>query len=256
MAKVIILKNTTLSDIEFLGETIPASGQLDFSDYSAAELREEPTLITAIQNGNIIVNDGTNDLSIDNALLYVSNEFNLKILLNGIPPTGLITYIDTIDFIGGVAVIDQGTGKISVEAGASSNFFGYNDVLEYGDDGDVKDKFLNNGGNDHHGIDSAPLMISSGEVTHITISTEKNPNDTVIIQVITNAKKGGSGQFSGGTQIGINLETTVGQLDELFKNLTGFNFNAGDRLAIRLKKGTNGGGRAHDPLVRVFVRYD
>jgi len=119
MTKIIILKNTTGSPISFLGETVPASGQSDFSTVNAHDLREEPILITAINAGDIVVNNGTDDLSIKDALLYIGGEFFLTIQIDGAPITSPVSYIDTLNFIGGLIVVDEGTGAISVESGKS-----------------------------------------------------------------------------------------------------------------------------------------
>lgn len=81
--KTIIAFNTTTTDIELpsLGETIPVKnidlgedGSLVLSNYSAHELRFDNVLINGIQSGDIVINDGTDDLSSDIAIDYVSNE--------------------------------------------------------------------------------------------------------------------------------------------------------------------------------------
>lgn len=71
-----ILKNTTLSDIELLelGVTVPASGQYEVgtSDYLIlAQSNSISELTSLINSGDIIVNDGTDDLSIEDALEYI-----------------------------------------------------------------------------------------------------------------------------------------------------------------------------------------
>lgn len=57
----VILKNTTIGDLKYAGKVIPASGQKDVSD-STEVLRENSTLKTDIDSGDIVVNDGSNDL--------------------------------------------------------------------------------------------------------------------------------------------------------------------------------------------------
>jgi hypothetical protein len=75
MAK--ILKNTTLSDIELieLGITIPASGQftVEVTDYLFLGSEETLSEITSLINsGDIVVNDGTSDLSANDGIAYIS----------------------------------------------------------------------------------------------------------------------------------------------------------------------------------------
>lgn len=76
MAKTIILKNQTTTDLDFtsIGETLLGSSQLDVSRYSATKLRNDNTLLANIVNGNIIVNDGSIDLNASLGSLYVSND--------------------------------------------------------------------------------------------------------------------------------------------------------------------------------------
>jgi hypothetical protein len=71
-----ILKNTTLSIIELnvLGLQIPASSQITIQtqDYSILGSSDSVTeLTTYINSGDIVVNDGTDDLSISEGLAYV-----------------------------------------------------------------------------------------------------------------------------------------------------------------------------------------
>lgn len=254
--KIIILKNTTISDIEFLGETVPASGQSDFSHVSAMELREDTILIAAINAGDIVVNDGTNDLSIANAILYISAEYTLQIKIDGIAVTSPVSYVDTLDFKGGAVIIDEGTGTISIEVGAGIGFGRYSDVIEFGEGVKIKNRFMHSSYSNHTSLDSTALALGDGEVVHVTISTEQSPTNNWFVQIITNAVKGGTGQFANGTQIGTDLEKPTAVLDKIYTNLTGYNFSAGDRIQVYVKEGTLGTKEAIEPVVRLFVRYD
>ena len=59
---IVILKNTTGSDLTFSGQVFHAGGQAD-ATRRADLLRENQALFTAIDAGDIVVNDGTSDLS-------------------------------------------------------------------------------------------------------------------------------------------------------------------------------------------------
>jgi len=70
--KTIIIKNTTLSDIELLsiGETVPAGvgspvtpGIIDLSVYTSVDLRSDSVLLSGIASGNLVVNDGIQDIT-------------------------------------------------------------------------------------------------------------------------------------------------------------------------------------------------
>lgn len=58
----VILKNTTLHRLTYAGRVIPASGQKNCSG-ATETLREDDDLFAAIDAGDIVINDGTTDLS-------------------------------------------------------------------------------------------------------------------------------------------------------------------------------------------------
>ena len=167
------------------------------------------------------------------------------------------------DIVWETAIIDQATLDASecaqgtyvpAEISPPSTVGGYHDVYTFGSNGrSVKNKFLNNGANSYTGSNSAPLALTSGEVVGATISSGGTNN--FILQVVANAVTGGSGAFAGGTQIGTNISKPDGVDDHIERPLTGFTFNAGDRISAYIKKGS-GTGKAVAPVVRLFIRYD
>lgn len=73
----IIAKNTTggAIEIEDLGISIPASSQRTLSDlFTKNEIMISKDLDTEVSNGNIVINDGSNDLSVANGLQHVNYE--------------------------------------------------------------------------------------------------------------------------------------------------------------------------------------
>ena len=78
MAKQIILKNTTGSGISYLGALIKAGDQNDFTAYPLDSMRDagEAGLYADIASGDIVVNDGTNDLSAAAGRSYVANDID------------------------------------------------------------------------------------------------------------------------------------------------------------------------------------
>ena len=62
MSIIVILKNTTGSNLTFSGRTISAGGQRELTHWCAL-LRKNDALIAAIDSGDIVVNNGTSDLS-------------------------------------------------------------------------------------------------------------------------------------------------------------------------------------------------
>lgn len=74
MAKII--KNTTLADIELtkIGLTIPASGQVTISEKDYIQLSTQDAISQIsplINSGNIVINDGINDISVSEALDFL-----------------------------------------------------------------------------------------------------------------------------------------------------------------------------------------
>jgi len=70
--KTIILKNTTVSDITIRGRVIRASNQRDFTDFDKHLLVEDTINISALVDaGDIVVNDGTSDLTISHGKSWV-----------------------------------------------------------------------------------------------------------------------------------------------------------------------------------------
>ena len=66
------MKNTTESDIDIRGRTILASGQRDFTAFEVRLLDDDETNIsTLIDAGDIVINNGTIDLNVDQAKRYL-----------------------------------------------------------------------------------------------------------------------------------------------------------------------------------------
>jgi len=74
---IVIAKNNTDSDIylaKLEGTTLFTSGQLDMHDrFELAEYNNEPQFVDLVTNGDIIINDGTSDLSISDGLDYIQS---------------------------------------------------------------------------------------------------------------------------------------------------------------------------------------
>ncbi len=73
----VIAKNTTTLDmiLEDLGIIIPGSSIIDLTEtYDFYEITSSKSLKTQISNGNIIINDGVQDLSVESSLKHVGEE--------------------------------------------------------------------------------------------------------------------------------------------------------------------------------------
>jgi hypothetical protein len=87
--KEIIIRNTTGSDIALdnLGLYVSAGDILDVSDYSAAEFRDSELLFDEVDIGNIVVNDGSNDLSPIMGRAYLENDITIDPVFVGVGGT-------------------------------------------------------------------------------------------------------------------------------------------------------------------------
>jgi len=132
-----ILKNTTISDIELstLARTIPASGQITIpvGDYLLLGSEDSITELTPLINsGDIVINDGSNDLSSDEAIEYAQypdQASNIRFT-----PTSSIAEINVQDAIGSGVNTALNTPRYGIPLiynGVVSNneFIGYSNLL-------------------------------------------------------------------------------------------------------------------------------
>jgi hypothetical protein len=76
--RIVIAKNQTASPILLsrLGLTVPASGNLTITNFASFyEVQAEPALQTPVTSGDIILNNGSEDLSVAQGLSYLNNVF-------------------------------------------------------------------------------------------------------------------------------------------------------------------------------------
>ena len=91
-AKLIIVKNTTGSGIDVAGEYIAASDQTIIDISRLNTWRTDPDVETLINAGDLVVNDGTNDLSAPLGLAFIHSDSSPHTLY--VSPTGNDTYGD------------------------------------------------------------------------------------------------------------------------------------------------------------------
>jgi len=66
-----ILKNTTLEELVRAGHTIPAEGQWQVPYDKWIKILDDASLLADIASGDLVVNDGDEDLSVIDALAYL-----------------------------------------------------------------------------------------------------------------------------------------------------------------------------------------
>ena len=119
-----ILKNTTVSDIELdaLGYTIPASGQVNF-DATEFQLLASDDVIAEmtpfLTSGDLVVNDGVQDLTLAEGLRFLVWPEKVQVKESG---TDKLLYADKLNFIG-PTVTDVGSGQADVNFTAAGDPF-------------------------------------------------------------------------------------------------------------------------------------
>jgi hypothetical protein len=118
----VIIKNTTGTDIfiDGTGTNIPGSSQvtvdpkyyLAFSGSATTGIdAEDATFITNINSGNLVVNDGSKDLSATNGLRYLQNLTKLTFKDNGLDLEDAVTSVDII----GITPTNPSAGEIEID---------------------------------------------------------------------------------------------------------------------------------------------
>lgn len=210
-----ILKNTTITDISLneTGITIPASGQvtLNETEYAQVAFIDSITeLTTYLNSGDIVVNNGTVDLTAAEGLRYLSISIKPSIEAND---SSISRYIKTINFEGDINVSDDGDGKVTVNIDPSESIF-----TEY-DCGEV----ITNGNIDYY--DSVGGVSITSEAT-IIFDTTRNGSDLMVYNVSsgeTTFKE--SGKFSIQSTVSIDNTNTSRSTAKIFVQLdTGSGF--------------------------------
>ncbi len=232
----IIFKNTTAQDRSFGGVNVRANSERGAP--SRETIDENPDLLTDIASGDIILNDGTTDLSPEEARSLLVNflEANSVVYFTGtqaivlhrgttaerpVGVNGMMRYNEDLELI--EAFQNGSWGIQGVTSSGTSGLSNWSEIVEFGDGGrDAKNKFLKSAYSNHTSLDSTALALADGEVVHVTISTEEDPTNNWFVQVITNAQKGVAGTYGGGIQIGTDLEKPTAVLDKVHTDLTGF----------------------------------
>lgn len=253
--RTIIVRNTKVTDDFWVGRLIAASESYQLETEERRKWADDDKVVTDIQSGDLVVNDGIIDLTAAQGELWVTADFLLEIEDEF---ETLSKFIEIIKVSGGTSITDTTLTQAEVSSpiiDIGGGVFSYHDVVEFGEGGAILNKFMKSAYSAHTSLDSTAIALTAGQVVHCTISTEKDPTNNWFVQVIINGVKGGAGQFAGGTQIGADLEKPTAVLDKVYVNLTGYNFSAEDRIQVYVKAGTLGAKSAVEPVVRLFVRY-
>jgi len=115
-----ILKNQLVTDFLIVGLILPGSGQLDVTNELQSDLLVDPVLLPNVDSGDIVVNDGTSDLSAVRGRRHIE--------ASGVASTTETTSIGVLsvfDDTGGTTItdapasIDGTTGELSLSGQTS-----------------------------------------------------------------------------------------------------------------------------------------
>ena len=266
-----ILKNTTGLDIYVVGRQLVASGQDDFSKELAAIMQTDPILLPAVDSGDIVVNDGTNDLS-----AVIGRKFIEKTLLRiDVEENSVITSTDvtTFNFLGQVSTTDIGSGVVDVNVapGLSALVGLLGDQIIGGDaitsenmmfvtDTTRGDKILSTeafnftyANNSVNNNDWMPASHVSDAVSGLIL-----PYDAVLIRATGHCVDTGSNSkdFSlwvDNVDTAIPLGNLTGGVDVKFIT-SGLNIDAAAGSKIRVR-GASTGGRINDTLLTLWFKW-
>jgi len=263
---VVIAKNTTVGDIFLtrLGINVPASpGQVTLSGVADApatyfEVCSDESLVAAVAAGDITINDGSSDLSVDEGGAYLEASGNLNGPVSGaavgrllrlLDPTG--RYTEAIDIVMHDAA--------AADPGASSDgALYYNTTIDMWMSYDLdRGKWLSLEGDTFQVGQSGNIPVGTylkgvaGKTLSSTLGYTAPYNGTIVSMSFsqTNADDTDFEAIASGVQIG-TLDTG-GDISGYDNTLDG-DFSQGDVLAVRNDAAGEG---ARDPQVWVRMKW-
>lgn len=207
-----------------------------------------PCCITVVDNVNVggdINVDGTVDgVDIGSPKDSIEVDTNQYHLVGDVASPGVDKFYGTNDSgVRGWYDKNGGTGN-------------WDSTKDFGNKSKAGNRFLNALGAHMESNHNSLAVPFNGQIVHVSVSVsakDDDPLDDATIQIVKNAFEGGSGQLSGGTQIGSDLDKNNNQRYQLFTGLTGYTFSAGDVISVYVKKNPD---ELRRPFVRLYLRYN
>ena len=223
-----IVKNTTISDIELkeVGITVPASDSytIVLQDYLLwADTDSISEITPLINSGDIVINDGINDLSAANGIRFLEYTERLYIEEDSSPSTKVVS---TLNFEGDVTITDEGGGKTKITVGTEGVPKGKLFDFSFGKTGLARNVWLEFSSSSAPS-NSSPLVCPYGaELIALTFSNTSDDKSTDA-EIYKNGV----------------LETTwqIRNKRTAFKSdFSGVNFAQGDRVSLFIREFTMG----------------
>ena len=235
----IIFKNTTGTDIGYkeFSIFIPASGQVEItpSEYPNLNNPEAITEMTAdINSGDLVVNDGVNDLSASDGLRLISYNFRSYIQKDDVDVTRVNT---VLNFEGDIFVTDDGNGKTTITVGETGTAAGKLFDFSFNNVGNTANKWLEFQSSSAASNDLPLVTPYNGSIIAFTFS---NTNDGVDadIEIYKNAVLIYTWQVR-------NKKTAYKSNLPL-----GLDFVAGDRLSMFCR---DAGANPFSPIIEIYA---
>lgn len=128
----------------------------------------------------------------------------------------------------------------------------WHEAISFSEAGSAGDSFLKVQ-NSLTSNDSTYVALVAGRVIHASVSVSKNITEDSKIVIIKNASESGNGNYAGGTPIGSDLIKNANAYYQIWTDLSGYTFAAGDRLSVYIKNDPFG---LDSPVVRIYLKYD
>ena len=193
------LRNTTGSDIfiDSAGELIQAGETQVFDPKAYASLQggvlvgeatEDPALISAINNGSLVVNDGDEDLSPEDGLRFLEDGGQLKVAIDGvIAGRG----IRRLNITGEATLSVNATGIATLTVGNETT---KNKIysFEFTEAGSASNEFLETNGDGKNSNATPHVIPFNSKVVAYTLTNSDNDGDTDV-EIYRVAEGNGSG---------------------------------------------------------------
>lgn len=198
-------------------------------------------ITTHINSGDIVVNDGVNNLSAADAIRFLKYPDSPYIQEEAVD---VVRVAKTFNFEGDVDITNDGSGKGTITIGETGQFTGKLADFVFVSNGNTADKWLGIG-NGSTASNTLPLILAQDcTLTAITFSNQDD-NVDCDIEIYIN----GTLDFTWE----VRNKRTAWATD-----ITGFGaYNQGDRLSMFMRRYSGGTGddTAQDPAVEVFLVY-
>ena len=185
----LIIKNTTNQNkfIKNSGDEVPALSEIridpdSYNFYTSAVEEgsdsEDAVFLADLSSGDLVVNDGTEDLSFSQAKKYLRTFFRIPIKLDG---TEVDKSVKSLNVRGAnVAVVQDAEGEITIEINSLDSVAGDLYTLTFSEDSTASNEYINSGVNGTESNATPHIIPFKSKVMAYTFSNSDNDGDVDI----------------------------------------------------------------------------